>query len=114
MTVKDRVREHRAKLQEQQRQRLEVCISIPLLDQVRHTTKKPLSHVVQDALAWYIEERRELVAEGGRLAVERERLEALVRQGDYPADFKDQVDDYNRQNTAFNTGAGRFSRPPFA
>jgi hypothetical protein len=109
MNVKDRVREHRAKLREQQRQRLEVCISIPLLDQVRQTTKKPLSQVVQDALEWYIEEHRELVAEGGRLNAERERVQSLLTQGNSAA-LKVQVDDYNRQLAAFKERVARFEQ----
>lgn len=110
MTVKDRVREHRARLHDKQRQRLEVCVSSPLLGQVRQMTKKPLSRVFEDALEWYLEEHRDVVAEGGRLNAERERLQSLLTQGDSVA-LKAEVDDYNRQQTAFNTRAARFFRP---
>lgn len=60
MSANDRVRKHRAKLQDEQRCRLEVCIGIPLIDKVRQITNKPMSLVVQDALQRYVEEYRTL------------------------------------------------------
>src|SRR5690348_5921564 len=55
--VKERVQQHRARLQNNQRRRLEVTIGNAVIDQMRHIAalaKKRMSSVVQDALESYI------------------------------------------------------------
>jgi hypothetical protein len=107
--VKERVQRHRARLQASQRRRLEVCISIDLIDkvdQIAQWRKQPMSSTVQDALEYY-------VAEYQWLAVENHRLdEVSVR---LPANVNSMVDgheieEYNRHVATFNERMARFRR----
>jgi hypothetical protein len=57
--VKDRVQRHRASLEANQRRRLDVCISSPLIDKVRTIAQwreKSISSTVQHALECYVVE----------------------------------------------------------
>jgi len=66
MSPKDRVRKYRAELHEQQRRRLEVCISTPLIEQMSRIARGyrvPLWAAIQKALEVYVEDYRELAAE---------------------------------------------------
>ena len=81
IAVKNRVQQHRARLKATQRRRLEVCISIPLIDmvgQIAERRKEPMSSTVQDALQYYVKEHQWLAAETQRLDEVRGRLPANV------------------------------------
>ena len=107
MHVKDRVRKHRAHLQEEHCGRLEVWIGVTLIDQVREMARLkgvPVWSVVQDALEAHLVEYRQLCAEGQRLSEERARVVELVGIAEYHS----QITEYNRQLTAYNERLATF------
>jgi hypothetical protein len=111
MSGKDRVQQHRAKLQAHKRRRLEVCVSIRVIDDVRQVARsinKPVWSAVQDALEGYVDGYHRLIAEHQRLDDERARL---LAQSDSPA-HRHQIDEYNRQLGLFNQRLATFQRPP--
>ena len=101
---KDRTRKHRAKIQDQNRCRLEVCIDRTLSERVCKITRQPMWVVVQRALEAHVEEHSAIVAEGQRLEDERA---CLLRQADAPAK-RHLVDEFNRKLDAFNARVQKF------
>lgn len=107
MSPKDRVRKHRAKLHTQQRRRLEVSISMPLIEKISRIAGDygvPLWSVVQKALEVSVVDYRELAAKGRLLDEERARL---LRRA-YSAEWQRQADDYNRKLAVFKERFARF------
>src|SRR5262249_41397132 len=96
MSPKERVRKYRAKLHEQRRRRLEVCISSPLIErlsQIARANHEPQWSAVQKALEAYVEEYHELETERRRLIDESTRLRG---QPNSP-ERRCQVQEYNRK-----------------
>ena len=109
MSPKERVRMYRAKLHEQQRRRLEVCISTPLIQkmsQIARANHEPLWSAVEKALEAYVEEYHELEAERRRLIDESTRLRG---QPDSP-ERRCQVQEYSRKLAVYKERLGRFQR----
>ena len=107
MNVNDRVRKYRAHLKEQCCGRLEVSISVALIDQLREMAKfkrVPVWSAVQDALKVHLLEYRQLLADGQRLRDERARVLKLVGISAY----QPQIIEYNRQLATYNERLSRF------
>ena len=107
MSPKDRVRKYRAKLHEQQRRRLEVCISGPLIErvsQIARSNHEPLWFTVAKALEAYVDEFCELEAERRRLIDESTRLRG---QPDSP-ERRCQTEEYNRKLAVYKERLARF------
>jgi hypothetical protein len=110
ITPQDRVRKHRAKLQGQQRRRLEVWISTPLIETMSRIAtghQVPLWAAVQKALEVYVQEYRELAAESRRLIEECTRLQ---KQADSP-ERRRQIEEYNRKLADWRERFARFQQP---
>jgi hypothetical protein len=111
MDVKDRVRKHRAQLQKQRRVRLEVCVAQTLIDQVREMARLkrvPVWSTVEDALEVYLEEYRQLLADGRRLSDERARVLELGGILEY----QPEITEYNRQLAVYNERLAQFQGVP--
>src|SRR5215469_227659 len=110
MSPRERVRQHRTKLHEEQRRRLEVWISTPLIEkvsQIARANHEPLWSAVQKALEAHVELHRELAAESRRLIEEstylREQLDSPERRR--------QVNEYNRKLGDFRERLAKFQQP---
>jgi len=106
---KDRVQQHRDRLEARQRRRLEVCVSIPLIDTVRQIAqwrKTPMSATVQDALECYVQEYQWLTAEDQRLDEVRDRLPANVNS----LEDRHRIEEYKRHVAVFNERLDRFRK----
>ena len=107
MTPNARVHKHREKLRREQCRRLEVSISVALIDQLREMARfkgVPVWSAVQDALKVHLMEYRQLLAEGQRLRDERARVLKLVGISAY----QPQIIEYNRQLATYNERLSRF------
>jgi len=101
-----------AKLLNEHRSRLEICIGNALIDKVRQIAKfadKPIWSIVEDAFETYIEEHDKLRVEQLRLNGEYHRLLTLLEQ-DNSAQVRSQIDEYNRQLIEYNERLARFHR----
>src|SRR5262245_40837748 len=97
-------------LELQQRRRLEVWISTPLIEkvcQIARFNHEPLWSTVQKALQAHVEEHRELAAESQRLIDESARLR---EQPDSP-ERRRQVDEYNRKLAVYKERLAKFQQP---
>ena len=107
MTPNARVHKHREKLRGEQCRRLEVWISVALIDQLREMARfkgVPVWSAVQDALKGHLVEYRQLLAEGQRLSNERARVLKLEGKPEYQS----QGLEYNQQLAVHNERLGRF------
>jgi len=107
MTPNARVHKHREKLRGEQCRRLEVSISVALIDQLREMARfkgVPVWSAVQDALKVHLMEYRQLLAEGQRLHDERARVLKLVGI----SASQPQITEYNRQLATYNERLSRF------
>lgn len=110
MSPKDSVRKHRAKLHEQQRRRLEVWISTPLIEkvsQIARSNHEPLWSTVEKALEAHVEEHRKLVAESRRLNDECTRL----RGQPYSPEWRRHAAEYKRDCVVFKERLAAFQQP---
>lgn len=109
MDVKDRVREHRKKLKQQDCRRLEVWLGIPLIEKVREIAScnhESMSSAVQNALEAHVTAHAALRAEQRRLNDERTRLQGQADS----VECRRQIAEYNRQLAAFNERVARFQQ----
>ena len=100
LSPKDRVRKHRAKLQNQERRRFEVCINASLIEQVAQIARynhEPLWSAVEKALEAHVKEYRELAAESRRLKGECTRLRGQPDS----REWRRQVAEHNRKLVVF-------------
>lgn len=119
MTVKERVREHRNKLKQQDCRRLEVWQGVTLIEQVRQIARgkeESMASAVQEALEAYVaahaaadpqeDEYQALMAEDRRLKDERTRLSAQVDS----LQWRHEIQEYNRKLADFNQRVVRFKQ----
>jgi hypothetical protein len=119
MMVKDRVREYRNKLKQQDCRRLDVWQRIVLIEKVRQIAQgkeESMASAVQDALEAYVaahasadapeDEYHALMAESRWLTEEHTRLSGV---GD-SHDSQREVEEYVRRLAAFNQRAARFQQ----
>lgn len=117
--VKDRVRDHRNKLKQQDCRRLEVWQAGALIEKVRQIAqrkKESMASAVQEALEAYVaahafadspeDEYHDLMAESRWLTEEHTRLSGQ----DKSHEWRREVDEYDRRRAAFNHRAARFQQ----
>src|SRR5690242_5778105 len=119
MTVKERVREHRNKLKQQDCRRLEVWQRVALIEQVRQIARgkdESMASAVQEALEAYVathapadaqeDQYAILMVEDRRLKDERTRLSGQVDS----LERRREVEEYNRKLTDFNQRVVQFKQ----